>query len=91
MAARTHISTTFPLLTCDASSSRARSCWLSSAHKGETNIMTMGWHMIMEFEPSLVGCSSPTDTLNVVSHKVVGIGNCSGRDTDKFAKFALTQ
>jgi flavin reductase (DIM6/NTAB) family NADH-FMN oxidoreductase RutF len=29
---------------------------VSSAHKGETNIMTMGWHMIMEFVPSLVGC-----------------------------------
>ncbi|SDT22676.1 flavin reductase family protein [Bradyrhizobium canariense] len=29
---------------------------VSSAHKGETNIMTMGWHMIMEFQPSLVGC-----------------------------------
>src|ERR1700751_3155210 len=27
-----------------------------SAHKGETNIMTMGWHMVMEFSPSLVGC-----------------------------------
>ena len=29
---------------------------VSSAHQGETNIMTMGWHMIMEFEPSLIGC-----------------------------------
>jgi flavin reductase (DIM6/NTAB) family NADH-FMN oxidoreductase RutF len=29
---------------------------VSSAHKGETNIMTMGWHMIMEFVPSLIGC-----------------------------------
>jgi flavin reductase (DIM6/NTAB) family NADH-FMN oxidoreductase RutF len=29
---------------------------VSSAHKSETNIMTMGWHMIMEFEPSLIGC-----------------------------------
>jgi flavin reductase (DIM6/NTAB) family NADH-FMN oxidoreductase RutF len=29
---------------------------VSSAHKGETNIMTMGWHMVMEFQPSLVGC-----------------------------------
>jgi flavin reductase (DIM6/NTAB) family NADH-FMN oxidoreductase RutF len=27
------------------------SCW-----KGETNIMTLGWHMVMEFEPSLIGC-----------------------------------
>jgi flavin reductase (DIM6/NTAB) family NADH-FMN oxidoreductase RutF len=29
---------------------------VSSAHKGETNIMTMGWHMIMDFVPSLIGC-----------------------------------
>jgi flavin reductase (DIM6/NTAB) family NADH-FMN oxidoreductase RutF len=29
---------------------------VSSAHKSETNIMTMGWHMIMEFEPALIGC-----------------------------------
>jgi flavin reductase (DIM6/NTAB) family NADH-FMN oxidoreductase RutF len=29
---------------------------VSSAHKGKTNIMTMGWHMVMEFSPSLVGC-----------------------------------
>jgi flavin reductase (DIM6/NTAB) family NADH-FMN oxidoreductase RutF len=29
---------------------------VSSAYKGETNIMTMGWHMIMEFQPSLIGC-----------------------------------
>ena len=29
---------------------------VSSAYKGHANIMTMGWHMIMEFEPSLIGC-----------------------------------
>lgn len=29
---------------------------VSSAYKGERNIMTMGWHMVMEFTPSLVGC-----------------------------------
>jgi flavin reductase (DIM6/NTAB) family NADH-FMN oxidoreductase RutF len=29
---------------------------VSSAHREETNIMTMGWHMIMEFQPSLIGC-----------------------------------
>jgi flavin reductase (DIM6/NTAB) family NADH-FMN oxidoreductase RutF len=29
---------------------------VSSRWKGETNIMTMGWHMIMEFSPSLIGC-----------------------------------
>jgi len=29
---------------------------VSSAWKGKTNIMTMGWHMVMGEEPSLVGC-----------------------------------
>ncbi|MFH5924124.1 flavin reductase family protein [Roseomonas xinghualingensis] len=29
---------------------------VSSAWKGEANIMTMGWHMVMEFSPSLIGC-----------------------------------
>ena len=29
---------------------------LSSAHKGERNIMTLGWHMMLGFEPALVGC-----------------------------------
>lgn len=29
---------------------------VNSAWKGERNIMTMGWHMVMEFSPSLVGC-----------------------------------
>jgi flavin reductase (DIM6/NTAB) family NADH-FMN oxidoreductase RutF len=29
---------------------------VSSAWKGERNIMTMGWHMVIEFVPSLIGC-----------------------------------
>ncbi|MDA8090128.1 MAG: flavin reductase family protein [Nitrospiraceae bacterium] len=29
---------------------------VSSSWKGKTNIMTMGWHTVMEFTPSLVGC-----------------------------------
>jgi flavin reductase (DIM6/NTAB) family NADH-FMN oxidoreductase RutF len=80
---------------------------VSSAWKGRRNIMTMGWHMVMEFEPSLVGCyiwsenhshgreresrecviSIPTVD---IAEKVVGIGNSSGRDVDKFERFALT-
>src|SRR5664279_3363479 len=80
---------------------------VSSAWKGKTNIMTMGWHMVMEFTPSLVGCliSSANHSYEMVSHskqcvinvptvdladKVVGIGNCSGAQVDKFVKFNLT-
>ncbi|HEX8949344.1 MAG TPA: flavin reductase family protein [Dissulfurispiraceae bacterium] len=29
---------------------------VSSKWKGKTNLMTMGWHTVMEFTPSLVGC-----------------------------------
>jgi flavin reductase (DIM6/NTAB) family NADH-FMN oxidoreductase RutF len=29
---------------------------LTTAHKGRTNIMTMSWHMMVEFEPPLVAC-----------------------------------
>jgi flavin reductase (DIM6/NTAB) family NADH-FMN oxidoreductase RutF len=28
---------------------------VSSAWKGKTNIMTMGWHMMMQFSPAIVG------------------------------------
>ena len=29
---------------------------VSSRYKGTANIMTLGWHTVMEFSPSLVGC-----------------------------------
>ena len=80
---------------------------VSSAWKGETNIMTMGWHMVMEFEPSLIGCyiwnenhsyemvrRSKECVINVPTvdlvDQVVGIGNCSGTEVDKFEEFGLT-
>jgi flavin reductase (DIM6/NTAB) family NADH-FMN oxidoreductase RutF len=80
---------------------------VSSAHDGQTNIMTMGWHMVMEFSPSLIGCliSSGNHSFELVRKSrqcviniptvdlattVVKIGNCSGRDTDKFSEFGLT-
>jgi flavin reductase (DIM6/NTAB) family NADH-FMN oxidoreductase RutF len=80
---------------------------VSSADKDERNIMTMGWHMVMEFTPSLVGCliSSGNHSYELVSRSrecviniptvelapiVAKIGNCSGAEVDKFAKFKLT-
>jgi flavin reductase (DIM6/NTAB) family NADH-FMN oxidoreductase RutF len=80
---------------------------VSSAWKGESNIMTMGWYAVMEFSPSLVGCiisnqnhsfglitKSKQCVINLptqdMARKVVGIGNCSGADVDKFKKFKLT-
>ncbi|MGA2991466.1 MAG: flavin reductase family protein [Candidatus Korobacteraceae bacterium] len=29
---------------------------LTTAQRGHANIMTMSWHMMMEFEPPLIGC-----------------------------------
>jgi flavin reductase (DIM6/NTAB) family NADH-FMN oxidoreductase RutF len=80
---------------------------VSTARKGKTNIMTMSWHTMMEFEPPLVGClisgrNATFDTLKAtrecviniptleLSKQVVGIGNCSGLEIDKFARFGLT-
>lgn len=80
---------------------------VSSSWKGKNNIMTMGWHMIMGEEPSLIGCfiwalnhsfemikKSKECIINVptldIASTVVKIGNCSGRDVDKFEKFKLT-
>jgi flavin reductase (DIM6/NTAB) family NADH-FMN oxidoreductase RutF len=80
---------------------------ISSAWKGKENIMTLGWHTVMEFSPSLVGCviastnfsfemirKSRECVINVPSvelvDEVVGIGNCSGDEVDKFEWFHLT-
>ena len=80
---------------------------VSSAYNDDTNIMTMGWHMVIEVRPSLVSCviSSANHSFEMIRRsrqcvinvptvelapKVVKIGNCSGRDVDKFAEFDLT-
>lgn len=80
---------------------------VSSAWNGRRNIMTMGWHTVMEFEPSLVGCviSSINHSFKMIlrsgecvinlpttalTDQVVGIGNSSGADVDKFDHFWLT-
>jgi flavin reductase (DIM6/NTAB) family NADH-FMN oxidoreductase RutF len=80
---------------------------LATARKGSANVMTMSWHMMVEFEPPLVACvvsnanhsfaalqASRECVIAVPARKlapvVVKIGNCSGRDVDKFAAFGLT-
>jgi flavin reductase (DIM6/NTAB) family NADH-FMN oxidoreductase RutF len=80
---------------------------VSSAWQGRTNIMTLGWHMMLGFTPALVGtyiwegnhsfgmirraraCVINVPTLDLVD-AVVGVGNCSGAEVDKFARFGLT-
>ena len=70
------------------------------------NIMTISWTMVMDFTPVFAittggwnhsfaalrknrECVIAIPTVDMLD-KVVGIGTCSGADTDKFAKFKLT-
>lgn len=81
---------------------------LTTAHKGRANVMTMSWHMMMDFEPPLIGCVVSSANHSFVALRtmkecviaipavsmaetVVKVGNCSGREVDKFAKLELTQ
>jgi flavin reductase (DIM6/NTAB) family NADH-FMN oxidoreductase RutF len=80
---------------------------LTTARKGRANVMTMSWHMMVDFEPPLVACVVSNADLSFaalratgqcvlaipaveLAPKVVEIGNCSGRDVDKFQRFGLT-
>jgi flavin reductase (DIM6/NTAB) family NADH-FMN oxidoreductase RutF len=70
------------------------------------NIMTISWTMVLDFTPAFAittgewnysfaalrknkECVIAIPTVDMLD-KVVGIGTCSGADTDKFAKFKLT-
>ena len=80
---------------------------LTTADKGRANVMTMSWHMMVDFEPPLVACVVSNGNHSFaalratkecviaipavrLARKVVAIGNCSGRDVDKFRTFGLT-
>jgi flavin reductase (DIM6/NTAB) family NADH-FMN oxidoreductase RutF len=80
---------------------------VSSAHNDQRNIMTMGWHTVMEFTPSLIGCviaggnhsfglirASGECVINLpttaLTDTVVGNGNTSGSEIDKFLHFGVT-
>ena len=80
---------------------------LTTARNGRANVMTMSWHMMVEFEPPLIACvvsnrdysfaalratkecviAIPAVTL---AAKVVEVGNCSGRNVEKFKSIGLT-
>ena len=72
----------------------------------KNNIMTISWTMVLDFTPAFAittgewnysfaalrktkECVISIPTVDMID-KVVGIGTCSGIDTDKFAKFKLT-
>lgn len=73
---------------------------------GKDNIMTISWTMVVDFTPQFAlttgawnhsfaalrknrECVIAIPTVDLLD-TVVGIGTCSGRDTDKFARFKLT-
>ncbi len=70
------------------------------------NIMTISWTMVVDFTPVFAITTGPWNrsfaalrktrecviavpTVDMLD-KVVGVGTCSGADTDKFERFALT-
>lgn len=72
----------------------------------KNNIMTISWTMVMDFTPRFAittgswnysynalwdskECVIAIPTLDLID-QVVGVGTCSGADTDKFQKFGLT-
>lgn len=72
----------------------------------KNNVMTISWTMVMDFTPRFAMTTGPWNhsyaalsktkecvlaipTVDLLD-KVVGVGTCSGADTDKFEKFRLT-
>jgi len=72
----------------------------------KNNIMTISWTMVVDFTPKFAITTGPWNysyaalqkskecvisipTVDLID-KVVGVGTCSGADTDKFEKFGLT-
>jgi len=72
----------------------------------KNNVMTISWTMVMDFTPRFAITTGPWNhsfaalrrtkecviavpTVDMLG-EVVGVGTCSGADTDKFEKFALT-
>lgn len=72
----------------------------------KNNVMTVSWTMVMDFTPLFAittgawnhsfaalrknrECVIAVPTVDLLD-KVIGIGTCSGADTDKFARFQLT-
>ena len=44
---------------------------LTTAHKGRANVMTMSWHMMVEFEPPLVACVVSNADYSFAGHERV--------------------
>ncbi|MFO1393630.1 MAG: flavin reductase family protein [Steroidobacteraceae bacterium] len=79
---------------------------VATSDGGKRNIMTISWTMVMDFAPRIAittgewnysfralkktrECVIAVPAVDLLD-KVIGIGTCSGADTDKFARFKLT-
>jgi flavin reductase (DIM6/NTAB) family NADH-FMN oxidoreductase RutF len=73
---------------------------------GKDNVMTITWTMVLDFSPTFAIATGPWNhsfaalrasrecVLSIPAADLldtaVGVGTCSGKDTDKFARFGLT-
>ena len=79
---------------------------VTTRDRGSDNVMTISWTMVVDFTPVFAittgawnhsykalrrtrECVLAIPTVDLLD-TVVGIGTCSGADTDKFARFGLT-
>lgn len=79
---------------------------VTTSDGGKNNVMTISWTMVVDFTPQFTlttgawnhsfkalrktrECVIAIPAVDMLD-KVVGIGTCSGADTDKFDKFRLT-
>ncbi|MBK9132552.1 MAG: flavin reductase family protein [Gammaproteobacteria bacterium] len=80
--------------------------FITTSDGKKANLMTISWTMVMDFTPLFAITTGPWNhsysalrktrecviaipTVDVID-TVVGVGTCSGADTDKFARFGLT-
>lgn len=80
--------------------------FVSTHNGKRDNLMTISWTMVMDFTPRFAITTGPWNfsyaalrksgecviaipTVDLIN-QVVGVGTCSGADTDKFAKFGLS-
>ena len=80
--------------------------WVTTNDGQKNNVMTISWTMVMDFTPMFAITTGPWNhswaalkatrecvvaipTADMIDD-VVGVGMCSGADTDKFERFGLT-
>jgi flavin reductase (DIM6/NTAB) family NADH-FMN oxidoreductase RutF len=80
---------------------------VTTSNGGKDNVMTISWTMVLDFAARFALTTGPWNhswaalretgecvlaipTVDLID-TVVGVGTCSGMDTDKFARFGLTR